>query len=76
MVKVSSPTVLVAGVRPKWPYAAVSWYIGCSRSSMVVIAYGRRSKHSRTSCTILASEILPVPKVLIEMEVGWATPMA
>ncbi|MNH46070.1 hypothetical protein D3C79_1087110 [compost metagenome] len=43
---------------------------------MVVMAYGRRSKHSRTSWMILSSETLPVPKVLIEMDVGWATPMA
>ena len=56
--------------------ARSAWYIGCSRSSILVMPNGRRSKCLRISFSILSSVILPVPKVVTEIEVGSATPMA
>ncbi len=38
-----------SGLRPKWPYAAVCWYMGWSSSRSRTMAPGRRSNTSRTA---------------------------
>ena len=41
-----------------------------------MIAAGRKSKFSRSSCVISSSFIFPVPKVSTMIETGFATPIA
>ena len=43
---------------------------------MSIRPWGRRSKCWRTRVAMVGSGSLPVPKVLMAMEVGSATPMA
>src|SRR5699024_5911841 len=62
--------------RPKWPYAAVSAYIGRSKSRSRVIAAGRRSNTSLIARLIASWETASVPKVSTLMLTGAARPIA
>ncbi len=49
--------------------------MGRRRSKYLMMASGRMSKCLLISLSITASDILPVPKVSMETESGWATPI-
>merc|ERR1719174_1915518 len=68
----------VYGARPKWPYAAVTWYFGSRSWRDFAIAPGRQSKLIFTTLVMDSGVWLPfsVPYVSTKRESGLATPMA
>merc|ERR1719409_1547812 len=68
----------VTGARPKWQYAALSWYFGSRSASETASAPGRASKLIFTMFVISCAVRDPcsVPYVSTKSESGLATPIA
>merc|ERR1712010_406703 len=50
----------VYGLRPKWPYAAVTWYFGSRNCRDFAMAPGRQSKAIFTICVMASGVNFPV----------------
>ena len=68
--------VKFASFLPKCPNPAVGLYFTLSRSRVVIIPKGVRSKTSFIILDNFSSETVPVPNVLTRVDVGSATPIA
>merc|ERR1712139_477031 len=68
----------VSAVRPKWQYAAVSWYFGSRSASDIAIAPGRQSNSILMIFVTSTAVNAPcsVPYVSTNSERGFATPIA
>merc|ERR1711879_378408 len=68
---------LVYGSRPKWQYAAVSWYFGSRRAKVWAMAPGRQSYSILRMLVISSAVSLPHsdPYVSTKRDNGLATPM-
>merc|ERR1712056_83339 len=69
---------LVTASRPKWQYAAVSWYLGSRSASDIAMAPGRQSKAILITLVMSSAESAPcsVPYVSTKSDRGFATPIA
>merc|ERR1712039_755717 len=68
----------VYGSRPKWQYAAVSWYLGSRSANDCAMAPGRQSKAILMTLVISSADKSPcsVPYVSTNRDNGFATPIA
>merc|ERR1712217_379864 len=66
------------GSRPKWQYAAVSWYLGSRSAKDCAMAPGRQSKAILMTLVMSSAVSAPcsVPYVSTNSDKGFATPMA
>merc|ERR1739844_701541 len=68
----------VYGSRPKWQYAAVSWYLGSRSAKDCAMAPGRQLKAILITLVMSSGDRSPcsVPYVSTKGDNGFATPMA